>query len=792
MPMRRSIRCRVRRWPQREPDSEQIVFFFALALALQQTAATSAPGPQPYSVQIPRIEDAEIVVDGRLDEPVWSRAARLTDFRQYEPVDSRPAEEETEVLVWYAPDAIHFGIIAHDSQPEGIRATVADRDNIGGDDHVIIYLDTFNDRRRAFFFAVNPLGVQQDGVRSEGGGFGGGSDRSPDYWFESRGRLTGSGYVVEVRIPFKSLRYPSGSEPQSWGLQVERRIQRTGYVDTWTDTRRASASYLSQAGTITGIYDLHRGVVFEAQPFVTAVANGDRDLVDGAFQRESLEPDAGVNLRLGFTNFSIDATINPDFSQVEADAGQVTVNERFALFFSEKRPFFLEGIELFSTPSRLVHTRQIVSPSVGGKITGKVGGISIAHLTALDDPAEGDEALVNITRLRRDFAANSHTGVTYTDRSVSGGRSNRVLAADLRHVFGGMYFVEAQFGNSWTTGATTVSAPIWKVELDRTGRSFGFNYRLNGVDDDFRTDAGFVSRTGIIEAGALNRVSFYGEPGALIERVNINLNPSRLWVYRDFGRRASIEGSESLNFSFRLRGGWELDLRSNRNFYALDPADYLAYEVEGAGGWTNYLPLDRVAGYGVNIGIETPAFRTFDANLSVRRERAPIFDEGATGTLSRASAGLSLKPDASIRISLSGTYQRLDRVRDGSEFARTIIPRARFEYQPSRALFFRAIGEWRAERRAALVDARTGAPLRIGGTPASARQSDGLRVDLLASYTPTPGTVAFLGYGTSLGYGAGYWSDPAGPAGHGRSFAFDRLERASDGFFIKLAYQFRR
>lgn len=778
----------------------------AFLLALQQAAA-------PPSVVVPRIEDAEVVIDGVLDEPVWERAARLTDFRQYEPVDGRPAEEETEVLVWYAPDAIHFGIIARDRYPDQIRATVADRDNIGGDDHVILYLDTFNDRRRAFFFAVNPLGVQQDGVRSEGsgsagGGFGGSMDRSPDYWFESKGRLTGDGYVVEVRIPFKSLRYP-GTGPQRWGFQVERRIQRTGYVDTWTDTRLASASFLAQAGTLEGLYDLRRGVVFEAQPFVTASANGERVAPGGEFRRESLEPDVGVNLRVGFTNISLGATINPDFSQIEADAGQVTINERFALFFAEKRPFFLEGIELFATPSQLVHTRQIANPRVGGKVTGKIGGIGVAHLTALDELVDGGEALVHVTRLRRDFGTNSLAGVTYTDRSLQGSSAyNRVLAADVRYVFGGMYFAEAQFGTSWTAepvvvpadglselaaslapAATTAlattaaeyrtrSAPIWKFELDRTGRHWGFNYRLNGVDDDFRTDAGFVRRTGIIELGTFNRLSFYGAPGALVERVNLHFNPSRLWRYDDFGRRAAIEGDESLSISVRLRGGWEIDARPAREFYVLDPESYLGYEVDDGGALRPYSPLDRIAGYGFRFGIETPAYRHFDADLSIRRQRSPIFDEGAEGTLDGVTGSLSLRPDPSVRVALSSTYQRITRVRDGSEFATTLLPRARLEYQPTRALFFRAIGEWRSERRDALTDARTGAPILIGGEPVGERKADGFRIDLLASYTPTPGTVAFFGYGASLG------SDDA--------FAFRRLERENDGFFIKLAYQFRK
>ena len=261
--------------------------FFAPLLALLLLPAATAAQERPR-VSIPRL-DAELRVDGVLDEPAWQEAATLTDFRQYEPVDGRPAEERTEVLVWYAPDAIHFGIRAYDSQPGTVRATRADRDNIDKDDHVIIYLDTFNDRRRAFFFGVNPLGAQYDGVRTEGAAtaghmFGGNIDDSPDFIFHSRGQVTPEGYVVELRIPFKSLRFP-GSGPQEWGVQVERRVQRTGYRDTWTDARRASASFLGQAGTLTGLHDLRRGVVLEAQPFVTASAPGAFDADRGSFVR---------------------------------------------------------------------------------------------------------------------------------------------------------------------------------------------------------------------------------------------------------------------------------------------------------------------------------------------------------------------------------------------------------------------------------------------------------------------------------------------------------------------------
>jgi hypothetical protein len=747
-----------------------------LALVMQ------TPNPP---VSIPRA-DTTIQIDGVLNEPVWQQAARLTDFHQYEPVDGRPAAERTEVLVWYAPDAIHFGIRAFDSQPARIRATEADRDNIGNEDQVILYLDTFADRRRAFFFGVNALGVQSDGVRSEGTGsagrtFGGNIDNSPDFHFQSRGRLTEDGYVVEVRIPFKSLRYPS-ADVQRWGLQVERKVKRTGYTDTWTDVRRGDASFLLQSGTIEGLHDLQRGVVLEAQPFVTLNSPGVFDPVSGDFTRADPDAQAGVNLRVGFTNISLDATLNPDFSQVESDAGQVTVNERFALFFPEKRPFFLEGIELFNTPGQLVYTRRIGDPIAGAKVTGKLGSIGIAHLTAVDQDVDDsrDDALFNISRLRRDFGSNSVAGVTFTDRTRFGdGGYNRVASGDVRFVFGKLYFLETQFANAWTRDelGNDISGPLWKAELDRTGRSFGFNYAINGVADEFHTDAGFVNRTGYINMHAFNRFSWFGKEGALVEQVRLILNPARLWNYDEFGNGSAVEGNEGASAELTLRGGWSVEPRIGHSFFRPDPSDYTGLDVGTAGGIRPYIPLDNIDGNEFGISVETPTYRRFNASAGVSLGDGPIFEEASEGRGFEAQFNVTLRPTTQIRLSASSVFTQINRRRDDSEFARSLIPRLKAEYQATRHLFLRGIVEYRAERQAALVDARTGAPLLRNGQPILGGEDNGIRLDGLISYEPTPGTVAYLGYGSSYA--------EISPLRSG-------FRRQNDGFFVKLAYQFRR
>jgi Domain of unknown function (DUF5916) len=744
------------------------------------TRGTVVEGRGSPTAEIPRLEPAAMQVDGVLDEPVWRQATRLTGFWQYQPVDGRRAEENTEVLVWYAPDAIWFGIIAHDRVPAAIHATVADRDNLDNDDHVVLDLDTFHDRRRAFTFAVNPLGAQSDGVRSEGAGqvsslVPGSTDLNPDFVWESKGRITPDGYQVEIRIPFKSLRYPSG-EPQSWGFNVTRVVKRTGYTDTWTDARRANASFLGQEGAIGGLHDLKRGIAVEAQPFVTATANGARDEVTETFDRESVNPDAGLNLRLGFTSYALDATINPDFSQVESDQGQVTVNERFALFFPEKRPFFLEGIELFGTPQTLVYTRRIVDPKAGAKLTGKFGQLGVAHLTAVDETGAGD-AWFNITRLRRDFGRNSIAGVTFTNRD-QGTSHNRVLAGDFRYVWG-LYYTQFQYGASFTSDGTgTRTAPIWQAEYDRTGRTWGFNYLVKGLGNGFDDQAGFVNslRSNVAYAHAFNRLTRYGARGAWLENLTVFFGPERTWAYDQFGFRPGLEGDEQADATFQVRGGWSLEGHAQRNFITFEDSTYARYTVGAADGPV-YRPADDFSGVLWWGKLTTPTWRQFGANVQYQRGRVAIFQEASTGRAWQVTGEMDVRPVPTLRAALTATILRIHRL-DGSEFARSTIPRLNIQYQPRRELFFRAIGEYRSDRTAALLDPVTRAPLYVGGSAQPQVDFNGLRVDLLASFEPTPGTVAFLGYGSSLE------TDEA--------FNWSRLRRTSDGFFVKLAYEVRR
>src|SRR5438270_4323396 len=286
-----------------------------LAVLLLLLQSSSAPHPvydgrlHQIEVQVTRIEALSVHIDGVLDEATWQQAALLTGFTQYRPVDSRPAEDSTDVLAFYGPDAIYFGIRAYEAHGSVVRATLADRDNIDADDKIQILLDTFNDRRRALLFAVNPLGVQQDGVRSEGlagaaGGqnagfrFDGVVDLNPDYVYESQGRVTPTGFEVEVRIPFKSLRY-QGAAIQDWGIQIVRVTQHTAYEDTWTPVVRANASFLIQSGKLKGLTGMRRGLVMDLNPEFTSRVDGAP--LASAYRYGVVDPQLGANLRWGVT-----------------------------------------------------------------------------------------------------------------------------------------------------------------------------------------------------------------------------------------------------------------------------------------------------------------------------------------------------------------------------------------------------------------------------------------------------------------------------------------------------------
>src|SRR6266516_5539034 len=280
-------------------------------------------------VRIPRVE-ADIVIDGDLSESVWVHAAALSGFSQYAPNDGVSAVDSTQVLVWYSSSAIYFGILAFELHGRP-TSPLADRDQIFGDDNIQILLGTFHDGKKALMFAVNPLGVQGDGALIEGAnvtasGFIGSAvvgreqpDLSPDYVFQSRGRVTDWGYEVEVRIPFKSIRYQP-KQPQDWSINIIRQIKHSGFEDTWFPAKRASATFIGQSGNLIGLSGMHRGLVMDLNPEATAKATGAPSAPGSAYSYDVGDQQIGGNVQWGLTdNLMLNGTIKPDFSQVESD-----------------------------------------------------------------------------------------------------------------------------------------------------------------------------------------------------------------------------------------------------------------------------------------------------------------------------------------------------------------------------------------------------------------------------------------------------------------------------------------
>jgi len=761
-----------------------------LLLLLQSAASDSGPVyrglAKQLDVRIPRFE-AAATIDGVLDEPVWRRAATLTGFSQYRPVDGRPAEDSTAVLVWYAPDAIYFGILAFERHGSAVRATLADRDNIDADDHVAILLDTYLDHRRAIMFAVNPLGVQEDGVWSDGvaaGAAGGPSaggrfdatiDLNPDYVYESRGRVTDRGYEVEVRIPFKSLRYQS-ADPQDWGIQVVRSVQHSGYEETWTPAVRANASFLVQSGRLIGLGALRRGLVLDLTPEFTTKVDG-APTTPGYDYRGT--PEVAGNLRWGVTqNLGLTATAHPDFSQVEADVGQVTLNQRFALFYPEKRPFFLEGLEQFDTPNSLIYTRRIAQPVFGAKLAGKVGGTGIAYLGAVDNSdqsATGAHPVYNLLRLRRDLGPTSTLGVVYTDR-IDGDDYNRVLGVDAHVVWRKIWFTEVQVAGAWTRGPDGGRAgKLWTVTFgDRTGRAYGNHFELLGIEKSFQDTSGFVNRTDIVAARTYNRFSWYGRPGALVEQLTAIVHFAPIWRYHDFGRRhGTIEDTLENFWVANLRGGWQAQVTLSLDHFGFEPADYSGYTV---GAVPFAVPHDLYHLPGAAFIVNTPN-RAVSGSVVVGYSAAAVFPEASEGRQVAVTTVAALRPTPALRLEARWVHQRLTRARDGSRFSTANIPRLKLEYQLTRAIFVRYIGQYFAEDQTALLDPRTAQPLLVNGDTARAIVTNVFRNDVLFSYKPTPGTVVFLGYGSSLT--------------EADAFRFRDLTRTADGFFLKLSYLFR-
>ena len=533
-------------------------------------------------------------IDGRLDDSVWETATHITEFVQIAPVEGAPASEETEVWMAYDSDHLYFAFYAHYTRPETMRINRADREEIRGDDRMAILFDPFLDQQRAYQFEVNGYGVQADSLvnadgstgfsRSSGSGSasrgsgprrGGGSGmsssgqfgiRGDDSWnalFDTGGQVVADGWTAEMRIPFKSLRYPSrgAGQPHRWGFQITRVIRDKSEAQSWSPISRGVAGQLTQFGTLEGLSDMSLSRNLELLPEVTGFRLGSLDTGSGEYSTDDPTGELGFGVKYGITpNLTADLTYNPDFSQIESDRPQIETNQRFALFYPEQRPFFLEGQEIFqtATPLTLVHTRTIVDPRFGGKLTGKVGQTTLGVVVAddeaagrLDDrahPLYGTSAQTVLGRARYDFYAESYLGAIMTAREF-GDDHNRVAGIDGRFRLGRTHRISFLAAGSETEDGTLGSLSGGAIEADfsKQGRNVSYNVAHSRIDPGFLTSTGFLPRVDLQQTSGT--ASYRWWPESTLMTWGPSVTYLRLYDHAGVLQDEQLQGMAS--FSFR-------------------------------------------------------------------------------------------------------------------------------------------------------------------------------------------------------------------------------------------------
>lgn len=489
------------------------------------------PPEKSNPVTVPRFDQAP-VIDGKLNDDVWKRAVVLKDFYQVQPGDDIAPSEPTEVMLGHDANFLYIAFHCYD-EPDKIRATIAKRDDIFNDDYVGILFDTFNDGRKAYEFDFNPLGVQADGTWIDNS-----EDFNPDFVMESKGEVTSDGWTVEIAIPFKSLRYVAG-KGKLWGVHFWRRIKRfNNELDMWMPLNRDKVSWLAQEGHLSGLEGISAERTLELIPSLTVSETGRRKstlsekqrtagiLDPGRMVNEPITLDPGLTGKYTITpNVTLDFALNPDFAQIESDQLVVTANQRFPIFFAEKRPFFLEGIDIFNTDIQAdyeaVHTRTIIDPDLAVKLTGKVDRNTFGLLVASDnapgnfsseerltaDPRLIDKnANVGVLRLKRDIGKkDSFIGFLGTYRrfvdqyNELGGFDAKLRINQVTQFSAQVLFTHSREDFFYPDEGQTASRPesgfIYVTDYNMSGRHFGYDYSTVGSTRYYRADVGFNRRT---------------------------------------------------------------------------------------------------------------------------------------------------------------------------------------------------------------------------------------------------------------------------------------------------------
>lgn len=770
------------------------------------------------AAQIPHFETAP-VIDGQLNDAVWQTAAVFGDFLQTQPGDNIAPSNPTEVMIGY--DAKNLYMAFRAKQARDIRATVNRRDNVFNDDFVFLYLDTFNDQRQAYIFLFNPLGIQADGVFTEGNG----EDYSVDVVMESKGVVTADGYTVEVAIPFKSLRYEAGKGKQ-WGIQLFRRIKyNNNELDSWMPNDRRNSSALGQAGHITGLESIATTRQLELNPSVTlsqsgsrvrtipvAVLQTNRGVQDpGKFINDGIKADVGFTAKFGLTPaITLDFAYNPDFAQVEADAPVVTANQRFPIFFAEKRPFFLERIDIFQTQINAVNTRSIVDPDVAVKLTGRRGSNTFGILYASDkypgytaftedqrtDPTLRKDierylnknAQVGVVRFKHDIGTKHNLGFLATTYNFVD-RHNNTGGFDGRFRFDPKTTLQFQVLGSTTRGSfydpdldkssyRTGNGVAYEVYLERADRNLYMNYLAFGKSRDYRADVGFTQRLDTNYLGSF--IKYQTERDAkksiIYKRWQNATNFSYDWKARlqnwnsnsQFMLALQKQTFWGVGFQYGFERVFEHEFGANRSatrqgaFFGPDP-ERSAYNK------TFYSFLETTPNKKVAVNMEVDyTIGQLDYDFGAgpdfpRVSRAALLSpdnplDPGTGNQLFYNASINYQPMTAFQTQLD--YKKTRLVRDDTKrtaFDDNIFS-SRSIYQFTRNIFAR---------------------LRLDYSTLNKH----IRPQVVLGWTPSPGTAVYIGYNDDMSYnGYNQFTGQFEPGlrGNGRTF------------FIKASYLFKR
>jgi len=627
-------------------------------------------------VNIPRLSHPP-KIDGILENPLWEKEAlKIVDFVQFAPKEKGEPSEKTVAYVGYDQKNLYFAFRCYDSEPKKIRASVTNRDGCIDDDWILVFLDTFNEKRRAFSFIINPIGIQFDCIRTEEGG----SDNMDDSWdtvFSSDGKMDDEGYTVEVSIPFKSIRFPD-KEKKIWGLSLGRNIPRKGEIIIWPGMTREIPGLLTQESEVLIDGNVEKGKNLEIMPVVTSLTT----------QEERADFQPGVNLKYGVSSdLTLDFTLNPDFSHIEADAPQIDVNQRFALYYPEKRPFFLEGMEIFQFPQiSMVYTRRIIDPVLGGKITGKIGRFTYGYLTAYDlNPTESlwevsngdsnkeDNALFNIFRMKTDVFRESWVGFCIADKEIDGSY-NRVAGIDGALKFKNKYFFTFQALASKTKYREEESgvAPALYADFFYFTKSWYAGLYWMSIHPDFEASSGFVNRMDYKTYGAYTSLRFHPQKKYL-NLFSINFRAGQRNDY--FGSDVQDRwGVANLYFEFNQWSRMNITFQSQMERYEGIDFNRNSFTVDGNTNLIGWLPLGFYFSTGDSINYDP--------------------DDPFLGWSNTYGLYLNFKPNRRLQISLDFNKYTFWEERGGEQLLDYNVFRQRTTYQISKTLSLRAIVDY--------------------------------------------------------------------------------------------------